>query len=404
MALKMVFFPRSLRGRIGRAVRCPAKTSACLLALLLSCQIAQARDEEPQVAAETLLAGTALSLADDLPAIVSGEDVFAVSDPMRAFLETHVDADARSFVRLNQLIRAVITEGSFGVEYDEHTRTAAETFRTRRGNCMSFTNMFVVMARAVGMDARFQEVEIPPDWSFDRHSYVLNMHINISIELGVTGTHVVDFNIGDFKADYEMRTITDQRALAHFFNNLGVEYMQSGAMESAFLAFRKALADYDRRFAPAWANLGSLYRREALHSYAEGAFRQALDIDRTNYTAMSNLVALYELQGNQERAERYRKQVESYRRKNPYYRYHQARQAFGAQDYDRAISHLKYAANRCRENDRFRLLLGLIYLRKGDDRNARKWMARAEKLADDAEVQGRYSTKIDRLLSASRSR
>ena len=52
--------------------------------------------------------------------------------------------------------------------YDEITRTASETFRARRGNCLSFSNMFVAMARDVGLDVQFQEVEIPPDWTSTR--------------------------------------------------------------------------------------------------------------------------------------------------------------------------------------------------------------------------------------------
>jgi transglutaminase-like putative cysteine protease len=109
----------------------------------------------------------------------------ALSDEMREFLNNHVGKRAGDPVKLRQLSDAVFSKDSFGLEYDKATRTAAETFRARRGNCLSFTFMFVLLARGVGLDARFQEVEIPPEWTFAKDTYILNRHINIHVDLGV---------------------------------------------------------------------------------------------------------------------------------------------------------------------------------------------------------------------------
>jgi len=372
------------------------------LILVLAGSNGLAGADGPEISPDELLAGTLLSLDSGLSDIANDDEVMLLSDDMWRFLETHVDDRARSFVKLNQLVYAVISEGSFDLEYEETTRTAADTFRAKRGNCMSFTNMFVVMARAVGLDARFQEVDIPPDWTFNEDTYVLNLHINIYIDLGVTGKHIVDFNIEDFKGSYEMRVVSDQRALAHFFNNLGVERMQYGDITTAFFAFRRAIAENDSRFAPAWTNLGTLYNRQGLSEYAEAAYLQALEVDRSDHIAMSNLSALYQRRGDQEQARYYRNRVNSHRKQNPYYRYHMAREAFLAKDYDSAISHLKYAARKRRDEDRFCALLGLVYLHQGDEKKSQKWMARAEKLAETDALKQIYSSKIARLKSESR--
>ena len=369
--------------------------------LLLACSTTLAETDGRHISPDELLAGTALGLGPDPPAIVSNDEVMALSDDMREFLRNHVSDGAGDTLKLYQLGGAVIRKSSFGLKYDETTRTAAETFRARRGNCLSFTFMFVVLARGVGIDARFQEVDIPPEWTFAKGTYILNRHINIYVDLGMNRERVIDFNMEDFQADYDMRIVSDERAMAHFLNNMGAELMQHGELKAAFHAFRQAIAENDRSYSPAWANLGTLYSRKGLAYHAEAAYLQALEIDRSNLIAMSNLTALYDRRGDPKQAARYRNKVNSHRKRNPYYRYQLARVAFLAKDYDLAVDHLKYAARKHRNEDRFCFMLGLVYLQMGDEKKSRQWMARAEKLAETDALKSIYSSKIDRLMSAS---
>jgi Flp pilus assembly protein TadD len=295
-------------------------------------------------------------------------------------------------------VYAVINSGTYNLEYDEVTRTASETFRQQRGNCLSFSNMFVALARHVGLDVQYQEVDIPPDWTLREDVFVLNRHVNVLVDLGPSGQQVVDFNVDDFKTTYDRRAIKDSRALAHHHNNLGVEAMQAGRTAEAVAYFRKAIVDNDRRFSPAWTNLGSLYLREGHPELAEAAFLHALDTDSNDYVAMSNLVRFYDASGDQELAEEYRRRVKAHRMRNPYYRYRLAREAFYAKDFKSAISHLRYAIRRKSQEDQFMFLLGLCYLMKGESEHARRWMEKAEEVASNEALKRNYSSKIEALL------
>lgn len=370
--------------------------------LLVAPAIGMAAVDASPISPDELIAGTILGLDPEAPVIARTEEVMALSDDMREFLGSHVDEEAESSYRLRQLAHAIISDPSFALEYEEVTRTAAEAFRTKKANCMSYTNMFVVLARGVGLDARFQEVDIPPDWTYANETYVMNLHINIHVEFGLHGEQVVDFNIADFDADFEMRIISDQRAMAHFFNNLGAELMQDGRLTEAFVAFRRAIAENDRRFSPAWTNLGTLYNRKGHVLHAEAAYLQALEADRSDLIAMSNLTALYERRGDHLRAAHYRTRVETHRRHNPYYRYRLAREALAAGDPGSAVNHLKFASRELKNDSRFCALLGVAYLQKGDEERFRRWMARAVELASTDELRRVYSSKIERLMSASR--
>ena len=371
----------------------------CLMTLALGCSSGLGDSTEVALSSDELLAGAPLGGGQNLPGLVGNDDVLALSPEMKSFLDANVHQKATIGVRMNELIDAIISKQTFGLEFEEKTRTASELFHYRRGNCLSFSNMFVAMARYVKLEASFQEVQIPPDWSFQNDVFILNRHVNVHVDMGPLDDHIVDFNIDDFKSGYDLRRIPDSRARAHYFNNMGVESMQAGDSASALAYFRRAIADNDRQFSPAWTNLGTLYSRNGYPEYAEAAYLLALEVDEEDLVAMSNLAGFYEQQGDAERAAMYRKRVIDHRRENPYFRYQRARDAYEAEDYDAAISHLKYATREKKNEDEFYFLLGLCYLQKGDEKTAQRWLARAKEVAATDALKNRYSSKLEKLLS-----
>jgi Flp pilus assembly protein TadD len=370
-----------------------------VMSLALGCASGSTSVDAVEIAPNALLEGAPLGGVQDSPAPVEEEEVLAVSPEMQEFLSANVHRKALDQVKLQELIDAIINAKTFGLEFEGATHTASETFRLRRGNCLSFCNMFVAMARSVGLNASYQEVDIPPDWTLDNEVFILNRHVNVLIEMGQLDDRVVDFNIDDFRSSYDTRLIPDTRARAHYFNNIGVEHMQRGETAEALANFRRAIADNDRQFSPAWTNLGTLYLREGYPAYAEAAYRQALKVDKNDSVAMSNLARLYEREGDTERAALFRKKVSRHRNQNPYYRYNLAREAYAAQNYNAAISHLRYAIGKKNNEDQFYFLLGMCYLQKGNAPTARRWLARAEQVAATDALKRRYSSKLEMLLS-----
>jgi len=372
----------------------------CLLCLAGCASAPPATATSGQIDPDQVLAGQPIIGDEPMQApAVDGSFILAVTDDMRQFIDEFVDGKNNRYLRLHQLLRAIINDGSFGLEYGPNTDTAAGTFSTRTGNCLSFTNMFIAMAREVGIDARYQEVDIPPDWSMRGDTYLLNRHVNVYVRLSAESERVVDFNIDDFRATYNRRRITDERAFAHYFSNKGVENLQAGNNVEAFVMFRSALT-LDRTFSPAWSNLAALYNRIDEPVYAEAAYLEALRLQPREFVSMSNLSRLHAAQGNDELAEYYENQVRYHRTRNPYYRYHLARQAFLERDYETSIKHLKYAVNRKQWEDSFYFLMGLNYLQLGDEVKARRWMEKAEEVAESNSLKRNYQSKIDLLLSA----
>lgn len=329
---------------------------------------------------------------------LSTVEILEMTPEMIEFVESYMEGSTNRYRRMQRLVYAIIGDGNFDLVYDDKTRTASETFTAARGNCLSFTNLFIAMARHLEIHAEYQEVDIPPDWSLAGESFFFSQHVNVLVDLGVGMQRVVDFNIYDFQPTYERRTISDARGRAHYFSNIGVEHMMNGNNMLAYANFRQALKE-DSRFSPAWINMGILHRREKYPNYAETSYKQALEIYQFNLIAMSNMANLYEEEGKSEWAEQYKDRVRLHRMSNPYYRYAQANTAFIDGDYRTAIENLKYAINMIDDEDRFYFLLSLSYLMSGDKEESTRWMKKAEEVAKQNESREKYSHKLDLLIS-----
>ena len=371
----------------------------CAITVLSSCATVpeNASTLENNDVTASMVINSSLLLGGQEPEDLSQIDILELTPGMITFLNNHVGDEYNRYTRLRLLLFAVIGEGQFDLVYDDSTRTAMETFRDQRGNCLSFTNMFVAMARYVDLDASYQEVKIPPDWSVSGHSFLFNQHVNVFIDLANDDPRVVDFNMANFNVNYERRVISDQRARAHYFSNIGVQYMLAGDTALAFANFREGISE-DKSYSPAWVNLGILYRREGYPDYAEAAYLKAVEIDRSNLVAMSNLSSLYHEQGHTELAEHYRGQVESHRMRNPYYRYRAAQADFVNGDYDAAIENLKYAVRERKNEGSFYMLMSLSYLMKGDREAAQRWMKKAEEVTEQAADRQKYNSKYEMLM------
>jgi Flp pilus assembly protein TadD len=331
------------------------------------------------------------------PQPLSDVDILGLDADMRRFVAERMAPPSRpSRWRLRELLRVLLHDAGFVIEYDERTYTAAETFRLHRANCLAFTNLFVALAREAGLSVHFQEVEVPPDWSLSGGLLIQNRHMNTRVDVGGRGEQVVDFNMADFRASYARRVISDERARAHYYSNVGVERMEAGEPLLALLNFRKAIAA-DPQFVPAWINLGALYQRARQPDWAEAAWRHALDVAPRELVALSNLERLYRAEGRFPEADALRGRIEQHRRQNPYYRYQLAEAAFAAANYDDTIAHLRFAISHKKNEDRFYALLGLAYLRRGDNTSAQRWMARAEAVAGDETLKDAYHSKLELL-------
>ncbi|BBM00515.1 tetratricopeptide repeat protein [Microbulbifer sp. GL-2] len=351
-------------------------------------------DLAPILSGEAIL-GRAVTL-EELPS----ENLLWLDSEVRAYLATLApNSDSRS--RLAALIRA-FEEREFLVEYDESsTLSAMDTYRQQRGNCLAFTLMMVAMSRELGVEAYFNQVEVPPVWSHDEaETFVLYRHVNMVSE-SLRGRRVVDFNLSAYDPAYKQRKLDDTTAFSLFYSNRGIELMREGEREQAFLYLRKAVELRPKR-SDLWANLGALYSHLGFLDEAEKSYRHALAFQNNNLVAISNLEGLYRYIGQDDLADEYAKRAHYHRNRNPYYLFHRARDAYELGDFNRAENDLRRAIRRHEGDHRFHFLMGLTRYELGNMTASRESFKEAFSLVSNSSTINAYKRKLNLIMEKQR--
>lgn len=343
--------------------------------------VAAAR-REPAFDENELLSGRVLALPESRVNIPTHEEVFALDEEMRAFVEP-LKALRSPRLKMQALIRGLEERGMFSLDYAEVTRTPIRTFHDRQGNCLSFTMLFVTLARAAGLSASYQSVDVPPAWSYEGQVVTAN-HVNTSVRTAANEETIVDFNIRPYEDGQRRRRLSDAHALGLFYANLGAEAILRGDYAAALVYLREA-AGVDGDIPATWVNLGVLYSRHGMHRHAEAAYLRALESDDEEQSALANLALAYQALGESELAAEYRERVQSYRERNPFYHYAIAVRAYEEQQFDAALSSLRKALRLKQDEPEFHALRGEVESALGNERRAARSFERASEYTDAAE-------------------
>lgn len=321
-------------------------------------------------------------------------DFHAVTPAMEAFTAQHTGAKGSRDQRAGTLIWALTNEFMFPFAYDPGlTLSSVETFEQHSGNCLSFSSMLVAMARRAGLEAWYQEVEIPPQWQSVNRTLLVSMHINVVIQ----GNHdqwVVDISGKDSSKGRKVKRISDADAKAQYFNNQGAGALTAGNLALAYAYFRKAIAiSPDQAYL--WSNLAVVYTRNNQSEDARRAYLAALDIDGDNPVAANNLYMIYKRAGNYDAAQKLLARVERHRRTNPYYLFHLSSLAYEEGRYEESREMLEKAIVLKEQEYRFHYELARLQAADGDLVAAEASLERALQLAPDLPWLG--SAEVDRL-------
>ena len=325
-------------------------------------------------------------------------EVMALSPEVERFIDERVRRGQSRGARVLDLMDALFGKDGLDIVYGNHeTKTAVETFETRSGNCLSFTILFVAMARHVGLEAHFQEVSEILSWDRRGDVAVSNRHMFAEIETH-EGTLRVDFLPGVEKRYRSVRRVGERRVLAHYYSNLGAEALTGDDLELAKEMFSRAL-EIDDTLAAAWVNLGVTHRRLARPKLAESCYLRALELSADEISAASNLAALYQASGRLREAGPYLRKIRKHRRRNPFYHFRVGQAAASRNDLAVARRRLRRAVRLLPDDALFRAELGRVQARSGRPRKAERSFRRALALASGEEERARF----ERLIASIRS-
>jgi tetratricopeptide (TPR) repeat protein len=322
------------------------------------------------------------ALRNVAPVEVPDADFQSASASMIAFLDEHVPMTSGIETRAWNLSWAATNRWVMPFDYEpDLTQTAAQTFESQRGNCLSFSSMLVAMARDRRLKAWYQEVEIPPQWSNRQNTLLLTRHINVVVE-GKQGQWVVDISGERAAVSRKVKRISDDAALAQYYNNLGADALVRNDLALAYAYISKALRT-DPGLAYLWSNLAVVFNRNGQQDDAVATYLLTLRLEPGNTAAVNNLYLIYESAGKHEEAQKMLSKVERHRRRNPYYLYHLSELAFNEGHYKESREMLDEAIEMNTEEYRFHYGLARLLATEGNLAEAQVSLDRALELVPE---------------------
>src|SRR4051812_48816438 len=175
---------------------------------------------------------------------VSAADIFAVSDEMRHYVRREIADELAAKGYTKGLYDALYSRNQLKLEYDaEKTRTAAEAFAARTGNCLSLAIMTAAFAKELGLTVRFQRLFSDESWSRSGDFYFASGHVNVTLgrrhrdpRVAFTERNIltIDFiplpeNKRQFAYD-----VTEEMIVAMYMNNRAAELLARGQLDDAY--------------------------------------------------------------------------------------------------------------------------------------------------------------------------
>ncbi|MDB5986494.1 MAG: tetratricopeptide repeat protein [Nevskia sp.] len=391
--------------RINRATRGsrPRLTLACSSLLLYMLSSCASLPQQAPVSADDLVwvaAGAGMLSASSGAPIEDSPSLMHVSDEMRRFAQEATRAATSVDGKASALALALSGKKGLNLQFDaEATLTAQEAFKQRRANCLSYTMLFVALARELGIPAKFNEVEIPPIWDFgDDNTSLLYLHINARVDLTPPFFQIVDVNGEEYDPSFPQSPISDAAAQAQFYNNRSVELrLQRHYADAVRYQIRALALDPDAAYL--WTNLASLYLQSDSLRAARIAATKALTLDTSRMLSYDTAALIYDKLGDAHLAAYFHERAQYFIDQNPYYHYQLALAALREHNDSLAYDETRHAIEMYRKEPRFFFLMAVLLDRLGEKKLAYKSMQIAIELTPDTTQQQRYRSKFARLTN-----
>lgn len=350
-------------------------------------------------APRSLLLVAALAVAG-LPAALPAtqlEDAIAARglDPAEIVQPTEVDDEMRAWLasrsadlapggapeqRLQALLAALVDPDGFGLRYSGTAMlTAREVFEQRVGNCLSFTHLFVALARELGLDAYYVEVHRTPRLEQSGDLVVVWEHVTAAF--GPPGDRLtLEFASAPPVAGSSSRRLSDLTAVAMHYSNRGAELLRTGNLPESVHWLETAVR-LDPGWSPAWLNLGVTRRRRGDLAGAEAAYRRAIAAAPDSPQPYFNLAGLLSVRGDRNAAHEMLVLLKREDNRDPFVHLALGDESLAEGRLGEARRFYRRAVRLAPDTAEPRSAIGLWALRRGRRARAERALARAELLS-----------------------
>lgn len=340
---------------------------------------------------------------------ISPADVFALSEEMRRYVATDIDDRIKAEGRQRGLFDALYDKNQLKLDYDaEVTRSAAETFAAKAGNCLSLVIMTAAFAKEIGVPVRYQKVLVDEAWSRSGDIYFSAAHVNLTLGRTEIASRLVDYQSSGMVIDflgaedirgYHLRPIKENTVIAMYMNNHAAEALARGNTNDAYWWARAAIAQ-DPLFVSAYNTLGVVYRRHGNLPEAERVLSHVLKVEPDNLQVMSNLALVFDREGRVEEASTLTRRLEQLQPYPPFYFFNQGLAAMRKGDFTQARTLFAREVARDAYYHEFHFWLAVADANLGDYEEARSQLAMAMETSVTRKEHELYAAKLDRIRAS----
>lgn len=305
---------------------------------------------------------------------VNEDELFALDPDLLVELRSVKMQKAPSEERINFIVHTLVENKSTPFLYVAGKSTvAAQTWRNRKGDCLSLTVLAFAMAKELKLPVTMQEVD--GTVMFDRRGAIdyrvghvnvyVNRHVSDETTLATSLNRgvVIDFE-PTFGAARPGYSLSRQAILARYYNNMGAEYLSQGDSVRAY-AYFKAAMEQDREFSAAASNMAWLYWHSGYAQAAEALLTHIATTAAHPDTAIRGLHRLLVVQGREAEAVKYQALLEARIQNEPYYWIDKGFDQLQAGNYRRAIESLEKAQTLTTGFSEVHRYLAVAYLHEG---------------------------------------
>jgi tetratricopeptide (TPR) repeat protein len=308
--------------------------------------------------------------------------------------------------------RRALIEALYGeraLQYDtSRTRTAAEAFDARAGNCLSLVIMTAAFAKHLGLPVGYRQVLVDELYTREGGLTLASGHVNLVLSRLATRSPHTEAGGDDLSVDFlppEQRRgqhsvpLEEARIVAMFMNNRAAESLTQDRLPEAYAWAREALRQ-DPQFLSAANTLAVVYQRAGHLPEAEAALRHVLRHDERHLAALSNLVSLLLQQQRGDEAAPLAARLAALQPEPPFRQFALGRKALEQGRWADARRHFERELRRQPQQHEVHHALAIALWRLGEPAGALRHLQLAAEHGPTAGDRGRYGAKLEHLRAS----
>ena len=337
---------------------------------------------------------------------IAADEALAISAEMRRYIATRLVAVSQFDDPKQRLFNALYRQDELRLEYDAAiTRTAAQAFEARAGNCLSLVLMTAAFAREMGLAVSYQLVRGDATWDRSGELYVAVGHVNLKL-----GERPSPFGVGFMERDsmtidfmpsrnaraLHTREITQATVIAMYLNNRAVEALTRGQLDDAYAWVREAIR-VDPDLPAAYLTLGVVYRNRHRPDLADSTLRRVTDRDPDNTKALANRIVVLRDLGREAEAQALVERLDRLDPHPPFSYFHLGLAALRERRFEAARALFEKEVARAPQQHEFQFWLAVTWLELRDPARAAAHLRLAVEASTTRHDHDLYAAKLDRL-------